>query len=289
MTISLVPTESFIDPSTNGLDFSSMSLSFQLSLNEISYCITDNSQGKYLAIVSYAFIEKKTIPEFIALIDQLFVQQSLLMNDFSKVMVSFKNNTANLIPKALYDANNLTAYLVFTKEEVSDQCILSDFIKETDAYNVYSLSQRIVNVIQKKFKNAIFIHHSTSYIQSVFKNYLKTEKADYVFTNINNNELEIIIIKQGILQLYNSYPFKMKEDFLYYLLFAMKQFSCDPSSTKVLIMGKIAEQSAIHQLLIKYIADVNFVVNFTPSDLYSLLNEIPEHYYFTLLNMHKCE
>ena len=289
MIISLNPTESYIDSSINECNFSRMSLSLQLSLNDVSFCITDNNQGNYLAIVCYAFTDKKTITELSDFIEQLFEHQVLLKKEFSQVIVSYKNNSATLVPKELYDANHLATYLAFSKENTVNQSVVSDFIKEIDAYNVYLLPQCIEKMIYGKFVNTKFVHNSTSLIQAVFSNYPNLENADNVFVNINNNELELIIIKQGKLQLFNSFCFKMKEDFLYYLLFTMKQFNCNSTNTELLLMGKIAEQSSIHQLLIKYIANVNFIKNSLPTNINTLLKEVPIHYYFTLLNLSKCE
>ncbi len=288
MAIPLNPTESYIDLSINEQDFSSISLSLQLSLNDISFCITDNSQANYLAIVCYVFTEKATTLTLCDFIKQLFEYQPLLKKEFSQVTVSYKNNSATLVPSELYDASQLSAYLAFMKEDTANQSVVSDFIKEIDAYNVYLLPQCIEKVIYNKFANAKFIHSSTSFIQGILSNYDKAENADKVFVNINNNELGLVIVKQGKFHVYNSFDFKMKEDFLYYLLFTMKQFNCNPDNAELILMGKIAEQSSIHQLLVKYIGDVDFAKNNLPVNLSTLLNEVPEYYYFTLSNLSKC-
>lgn len=288
MTISLNPTESYIDSSLNEQSFSSISLSLQLSLNDVSFCITNNSQDNYLAIVCYTFTEKTSVSGLADFLVQLFQHQDLLKKDFAQVFVSYKNNTATLIPTELFEENQLTTYLKFTSEDISDAINFSDFIKEIDAYNVYSIPQSIEKPIKMNFVNAKFIHNSTAFIQGVFNNKYVVGNADKVFVNINNNELEVIIVKGGKFYLYNCFQFKMKEDFLYYLLFAMKQFNCDPTSTEIIVMGKIAEQSPVHSLLLKYIAEVNFAKNTIESNLTTLLNETPVHYYFTLLNLNKC-
>ena len=288
MTISLNPTDSYIDSSLNEQSFSSISLSLQLTLNDVSFCITNNSQGNYLAIVCYTFTEKVSISGLADFLTQLFLHQDLLKKDFAHVFVSFKNNTATLIPTELFDVSQLTTYLKFATEDMPDTVNVFDFIKEIDAYNVYSIPQSIEKLIKMNFVTAKFIHNSTAFIQGVFNNKYVVGNTDKVLVNINNNELEVIIVKGSKFYLYNSFQFKMKEDFLYYLLFAMKQFNCDPANTELIVMGKIAEQSPIHSLLLKYIAEVNFAKNTIESNLTTLLNEAPEHYYFTLLNLSKC-
>ena len=224
MAITLNPTESYIDSSLNEQSFSSISLSLQLSLNDVSFTIIDNNQGNYLAIVAYNFPEKTSVSGLVDFLTQLFLHQDLLKKEFAQVFVSYKNNTATLIPTELFDENQLSTYLKFTTDDVPDANIVSDFIKEIDAYNVYSIPQSIEKLIKMNFVTAKFIHNSTAFIQGVFNNKYVVGNADKVFVNINNNELEVIIVKGSKFYLYNSFQFKMKEDFLYYLLFAMKQW-----------------------------------------------------------------
>ena len=159
MAITLNPTESYIDSSLNEQSFSSISLSLQLSLNDVSFSIKDNNQGNYLAIVAYNFPEKNSVSGLVDFLTQLFLHQDLLKKEFAHVFVSYKNNTATLIPTELFDENQLSTYLNFTTDDVPDANIVSDFIKEIDAYNVYSIPQSIEKLIKMNFVTAKFIHN----------------------------------------------------------------------------------------------------------------------------------
>ncbi|MEI6696538.1 MAG: DUF3822 family protein [Bacteroidota bacterium] len=289
MNTPLIPTETYIDSSIYEQTFVSLSLSLQLSLNELSFCIKDKVQDKCLAILNYAFIEKLTISGLLDVLQKLFIQQSLLQKEFSQVNVSYKNNTVKLLPKALFDVNQLPAYFSLTQEDTTDQIILHDFINEIEACSIYLLAKSIEKLIKKKFANAKFFHNSSCFIKAVFNNKIIENQKDMAFVNIMNNEFELIIFKKSVFQMYNSFRFKVKEDFIYYLLFALKQFNCDPGLTKLIVMGKIAEKSSIHQLLIKYIADVSFLPNTSLLNENTVLGEMPDYYYFTLLNLSKCE
>ncbi len=289
MNTPLNPTESYIDSSIYEQTYISLSLSLQLSFNELSFCIKDKVQDKCLAILSYSSIEKLTISGLLDLLQQLFIHQSLLQKEFSQVIFSYKNNTVKFIPKALFDVNQLPTYFSLTQEDTAEQIILHEFLNEIEAYSISLLPDSIEKLIKKKFTNVKFFHNSSCFIKSVYVMKMIEDQRDMAFVNIMNNEFELIIIKKTGFQMYNSFRFKVKEDFIYYLLFALKQFNCDPLLLKLIIMGKIAEKSSIHQLLIKYIADVSFLQNTSLPNKNTLLGEMPDYYYFTLLNLSKCE
>ena len=289
MNLPLIPTETYIDSSIYEQTFVSLSLSLQLSFNELSFCIKDREQDKCLAILSYSLLDKLTISGLSDVIQELFIQQSLLQKEFSQVNVSYKNNTVKLLPKALFDVNQLPANFSLTQEDTTDQIILHDFINEIEAYSIYLLPENIEKLIKKKFANAKFFHNSSCFIKAVYGYKIIEVQKDMAFVNIVNNEFELIILKKTGFQMYNSFRFKVKEDFIYYLLFTLKQFNCDPGLIKLIIMGKIAEKSSIHQLLIKYIADVSFLQNTSLMNENTILGEMPDYYYFTLLNLSKCE
>ncbi len=289
MTTSFTPTESYVNQQLSEQKFDSLSLSIQITINEVSFCVTDTKTENYLAIFNYTLAEKTDTNSLLEFFNQIFENQVLLNKTFTEVNVSFKNNTATLVPAELYDNEQLESYLAFIKlDNIAEYTISTDFIKEIDAYNIYALPKTIEKTVLSKFTNAKFVHQSTSFIKSIFINNSNLLNNNKVFVNKSNNEFELCIFKQAKFKLYNSFQFKTDEDFLYYLLFAMKQFECEPAQTEIVLTGKIAEQSSIHQLLKKYIAIVSFASTNCSNNLKSLLNEMPEYYYFTLLNLSKC-
>jgi len=42
-----------------------------------------------------------------------------------------------------------------------------------------------------------------------------------IYVNVSSNSFEIAVFGNGKFRLYNSFPFKKKEDFIYYILFVM--------------------------------------------------------------------
>jgi len=286
MTATLNPTEKYIDLTLNDQNFSLLSLSVQLSLKEFSFCI-NNQEGRCFAVESYSFSEKLSITDLNLFINELFQQESLFQHEYMHVFVSYKHSHASLIPAALFDAGNLTEYLSLIEDHPEEQTHMYDYISESDAYNVYIFPQQLYQSILSRFPLTRFIHHSTVFIKSIYFTYPSITE-NKVFVNVNNNEFELCIFKKSGLQLYNTFQFKTKEDLLYLLLFVMKHLGCDPSQHQVLLSGKIADDSAVYQLLYKYIKDIGFTEMKQSEAISTLLKDVAAYYYFTLLNLRLC-
>ena len=87
------------------------------------------------------------------------------------------------------------------------------------------------------------------------------EKAESqaVFVNVKNADFDMVIKKDGKLQFFNNFRFNTKDDFAYFLLFAMEQNSLSGQDTPVTFAGLILPSSEITELCKHYVRDIHFV------------------------------
>ena len=285
MTISLNPTENLFDPSINKQNYSSISLSVQLSLNYLSFSIIDNSQNKFLAIVNYTFPEKASPYKLAEFLTKLFEYENLLKKDFKNIIISYETIQSTLIPEELFDSNQLETYLKFQFTDIEDKSILHNFIENQKIYSVFAIPTCIYTVFQNNLSNYKIIHSAHSFIESIYKNFnSQSNFNNKIFVDIDNYSFGMLIFRNNKLLLNNNYGFKTKEDFIYYLLYTLKQLNIDIQSINLVLSGKIAINSSIFNLLSRYISNISFIENksyFTFSDA---LAKTPSHQYYKLLN-----
>ena len=85
------------------------------------------------------------------------------------------------------------------------------------------------------------------------------------------------------------FNFSNNEDILYYLLFTMEQFELNPLHAKLVIAAQIPASNELITSIKKYVKHVSFCVHNNSLNLTGDLLQLPQHYYFTLLNQHSCE
>lgn len=229
-----------------------LDLSIQLSLSGLSFCILERDSNTISALKHICF-EKKLNP--IALLDKLkhvFSTEKVLQNDFSNVYVIHENGLSTLVPKPLFNEDCLADYLKFNSKILKSDFITYDNIIINDSVNVYIPYVNINNFIYDKFGSFTFKHVSTLLIEQI----LLLEKhcnIPKIYVNVNDNLLDVIVVNNAKLILYNTFEYSTKEDFIYYILFTAEQLKLNPETLNLIFIGDINAKDDLYAITYKYI------------------------------------
>lgn len=241
--------------SSNNLN--NLELSIQLSLSGLSFCILNKDSNTIIEVKELRF-EKRLNPfEVLDELKVLFENESTLNNSFTNVTIVHNNDLSALVPEALFNKNHVADYLKFNSKILKSDFIAYDSILENSSVNVYVPYININNYIYDKFGTFIFKHISSVLIESI----LRIEKASTtpkVYIHVSLNHFEIIIIKEGKLELYNTFVYNSKEDFIYYILFTAEQLNLNPETLNLVFIGDITEDDEIYNIAYKYIRNISF-------------------------------
>lgn len=234
-----------------------LELSIQLSLSGLSFCILNKDSNTIIEVKELRF-EKRLNPfEVLDELKVLFENESTLNNSFTNVTIVHNNDLSTLVPEELFNKNHVADYLKFNSKILKSDFIAYDSILENSSVNVYVPYININNYIYDKFGTFIFKHISSVLIESI----LRIEKASTtpkVYIHVSLNHFEIIIIKEGKLELYNTFVYNSKEDFIYYILFIAEQLNLNPETLNLVFIGDITEDDEIYNIAYKYIRNISF-------------------------------
>ncbi len=236
-------------------------LSIQVSLNGLSFCIVDTLSNKVIQSETIVF-EKERNPHglqkgLIALIEK----HEIAKKTFDEVIVIHRNKLFSLVPKPLFDDNELANYLKFNTRILANDHIAFDEIESYEMINVYVPFTNVNNYIYDLFGEFIFKHSGTVMVESLLGNQNRN-KESICYVHIAHQQMEITVIQNKKLLLYNSFEFYTKEDFIYYLLFTFEQLKLDTESTPLKLFGDVEEGDRIYSISYEY---VNKVSIFAPS------------------------
>lgn len=146
--------------------------------------------------------------------------------------------------------------------------------------NVYVPFVHLNNYLFDVFGSFEYMHSSTVFIKTLLKETF-TNKQPLVFINVEKNFFQIIVLKNKKIELFNSFNYNTKEDFIYYILFAIEQLFLNTQKIQLIFSGTIDKNSELYNITSEYIKTIDFYVpNYTiPEDL-----NLNNHSYFTLLN-----
>lgn len=256
-------------------------LSIQVSLNGLSFCVFDTISNRILSAENSIFAKELTPYEVLKRLKQLIDANDIAHTQFSEVVVVHRNNLFGLVPKSLFDPNELANYLKFNAKILANDHLAYDVLESYDMINVYVPFVNVNNYIYDLFGEFTFKHSGTVMIESLLNGHTNV-KQTVCYGYVYDKQLDITVIAQKRLLLFNSFKFVTKEDFLYYLLFTLEQLKLDTESISLKLFGAIEEGDDIYEMCYQYINQVAIFIP-PPTD-HTYMEASEETIDFTVIN-----
>ncbi|HBK71916.1 MAG TPA: DUF3822 domain-containing protein [Flavobacteriaceae bacterium] len=261
-------------------------LSIQFSLDGFSFCILNKEKSTFIALYDYQFKEVNNSPQrLIENITSIFENEELLQHKYKSVHVTHVNDLYTLVPKPLFDENKLQAYVSYNNKVYPQDYLVFDEIKNQDIISVFIPYVNINNFLIDKFSAFDFNHNSKILIESLLSVY-KYSLTPQMFVHIDNNHFELIVITNKKLQLYNTFKFSTKEDFIYYVLFAAEQLKLNPEKFELVMLGNIQKDDELYSIAYTYIRNVSLLENRSKYKFDVSFTETDKRTYYTILNQY---
>ncbi len=206
----------------------------------------------------------------------------VLKHPYSHVSVQILNRKFTLAPIA-YTEKNVAELLEFNLGESYGGNIHKNLINSSICF-AYACEQELIGVIEKIFNTAVIKHTGASTIDLFLK--LAPFKNQDLFLNIHGSLIELAIKKNNDLLFYNIFKWDNNEDIVYFLLFTMEQFGLDPGKANISIAANRPVTDELFVFIKKYVRNIQFFVS---KAIDTKTENLPNHYYFNILNEHLCE
>jgi len=256
-------------------------LSIQVSLNGLSFCVFDTISNTILISDKIVFAKELTPYGVLKQLKQLLNRQDVQNNQFSEVVVVHRNNLFGLVPKALFNPDELANYLKFNTKILANDHLAYDELESYDMVNVFVPFVNINNYIFDLYGDFTFKHNGTVVVESLLNVHTNT-KQPVCYVYVHEKQIDITVMAQKRLLLFNSFKFVTKEDFVYYLLFTVEQLKLDVESISLKLFGDIEEDDDSYEMCYRYIKNVAI---FIPSfDHHAYSDIAKEAIDFTVIN-----
>jgi hypothetical protein len=262
-------------------------LSIQLNLDGLSFCILDPVREKYIAFESKSFPKDQIFDDYLDELEKYIQNTKLLNHKFKAVKLMWLSGKNTLIPNSYFNKDKLKSFFEFNQKLDDLDEIHYNELKYVDAYSIFVLPNQVANIFSKQFHNITYYNQQITFIdRSLYKHHTESKK---VIVNINTDFIDICIIEDGKLLLYNNFVYKTETDILYFILYVFDQFNLDTQHIELFLNGRIEKASSLYNQLHKFIKHLKF--DKLPSEFsYSYtFNKVPAHTFTNLFNLHLCE
>lgn len=269
-------------------------LSFQVNFELFRICVIDSDTNRCLFLEDYKLFDIYTTTDLLDQLDILFEDHVLIKAGFWKsITLGIKNTQFSLVPESLFEKEYLKEYLILntTLDREPDEEYHFFKQKQTEAINIFATNNRLTSWFNKMYplKQIRIIHHTSSMIEGILlqKDLAPSEKSVYIQVE---QYFLTITVKQGKKLIFcNSFTFNTSEDFVYFILFVFDQLELNPEKCPVVVFGEITHDSESFSKLYKYIRYLSFGSKPEFIRFGYQFDEVFDHRYFDLYNMHLCQ
>ncbi len=258
-------------------------LSIQINLNGLSFCILNRETNTIEFLKTITFENKLTPFEVLNRLKDELSSNTVYSEDFGAIMVIHQNELASLVPKMLYNPDNKADYLKFNSKILRTDFITEDELIINDSINIYVPYVNINNYIFDTVGEFVYKHSSSILIETILQQE-KTSENSMVYINCNKSTIELLVVNNGKLQLFNVFEYHSKEDFIYYVLFVFEQLKLDVESTVIKLSGNIDKDDELYSILYTYVRHIEFISTEIKFTISNSIENINLHRNFLILN-----
>ena len=251
-------------------------MTIQCSLGGLSFALLDAETQTLVALECYQSDLLADSNDLFRTLERALEDKGLNNKSFASVTFITDNRYCSLIPEPLFNEADQAKYLDFAFQIPDAYTIVSERLVSAQCFNVFALPTALKDKLTGKWPNIRITHSSSIFVDSN----MKSEDNNGVFVNVRNRDFDLLVKKEGKLHFFNNYKFNTKEDFAYFLLFAMEQNGLSGQDTLVRFSGLIRPASDIIDLCGRYVRDIRFVEDPHTLQVSKALDEVPFQYYY---------
>jgi hypothetical protein len=257
-----------------------------ISSSEFSLALLDKTQNKFLALEVFQNPEpeKNNFSWLVTIPDKSILLKNY---NFKNVSVGIQNRQTTLVPSALFNEDDAAKYFHFNFNQ-DDATVLSEAVHGFDAVNVFGVPKLLAETMKHLFNGYHLHHHATALLNGIHLSFKKSGEK-FFFLNIRKENIDIVVTEGKQLIFFNSFNYKSIDDLMYYVMFTCDRLQMNPETLSMVLMGEVERESAVYNLLYKYIRNLSFASRQDIFNFSYVFKEIPSHFYFNLFSLALCE
>lgn len=269
----------FIDRDFNSKQIKNNRLSIQLRPDGFSFAQIDSFNNKLVWLQDYdvpPLIGDEAVYqcEKISLrFEQVLAEQNLMVQNYKEVVVSLENNLFTLIPEALFENKKSRDYLEHLHQLPENVLVKTNHLASLGVHTSFAIYAPLYYSLIDNFAD-FKLKHSTTLMLNQALLVQKQIKGKAVYIHMANKQFYALAFNEKQLLFSNTFGFKTKEDFIYFVVLIYQQVDFDLEQIPLYLSGNINRSSSLYHLVYKYVRNLRFY----PESLreWSLGKDIPK-------------
>lgn len=278
----------FIDKSFDPEQTNLYHLSIQISLDGFSFAILDIPKGKYTVLKSTNFFLKRPRLLFMK-VRELMTEDEHLNLKYKSIEIVYSSENFTLVPQAFYQQGAADKFFGFNHEIERGFMVDKTLLTKAEAWCIFNIPENLKEFLVLKYPKATVRHNLYPLVERALKENKNFPERKQVHLNFFRSYFELIVLSGTKLQLCNQFNYSGENDISYFVLYVFDQLKLPPDTTELVIHGQMQQTDPIYQTFKKYIRKTSFARPTTLFNYSYTFNQLPDHYFTSLLDLYKCE
>jgi len=278
----------FIDKTFDNTQTHLYHLSIQISLDGFYFSVLDIPRGKYVVLNGHHFFLKRA-RLLLKHVRDVFESDEILNHDFKSVEILYSTRKFTLVPQAFYSRISSEKYLWFNNIVEKGFTIGKLHFPNAGCWCLFDIPQNLSEYFASKFPGCPIRHSLFPLVEGELKKNHSSSGKGQVHLNFSRDSFEMVVTNGPKLIQCNIFSYKTERDILFHVLYTFDQLKLSPEDTELILHGQIPQVSPVYHLFKKYVRRTSFARLDTTFQYSYTFNQLPEHYFTSLLSVYKCE
>jgi len=267
-----------IDPTFDPSTSINCNLLIRVGINSFSYAILDKETNKIVAVFDEQECESASNT-----LNECLINDSRLGLTFNEIKLSIYTENNISIPNALYNHDELKLHTAFFTQPYAAN-LYTTAHPNFGFTSVFSFSKVTDEIISQFFTNSKKYQPNAALLK-LAENTAETS----LLLDFAAGSIYILYLKEKQVVFQQCYEIENVEEFNYYLLLIINQLAINASDIPVYVSGIIHDNDEKYNCLKQYFSTVHFLSFIDLNVDQQILEDMPAHYYTTLLALNECE
>ncbi len=263
-------------------------LSIELSPGGFSYCVLDTERFKYTLLESFRVENKSGYSITADFLEYIAKEKKFLTAYYQRISLSLLSQGVTLVPAELFSYLEKGKFIDFNVYPDKDYEVKVDKLNNLSAYALYPFPKVLLQKVNYLFPGCRIRHISTSLIENILYMVRYGRFSPQLVLSVQEDQFQMMIFDNSNLVFYNLFSYKTVDDLFYYLFFVLEQLELQAEKLDAMLYGEVSIESELYKKIRLYVKSVSFGPRSELFKYSDCFDDIPHHYYFSLLNLNSC-
>jgi len=267
-----------VDPEFDPANAADCVLLMKITTDSFSYAIIDRNTRQLNAVYDY-----QECGDTAEALSSRLKTDSYLAIPFQEIKASIYTESTISVPDELYETGNLNDYAKFFPVEQSNN-LYTQKVDHFGFKSIFTLDKSMDETINSSLSNCRLFDQNAPLLALA-----RHRSAEALGLDFTAGSFNAVYTKAGKLIFQKQFEIENSEEFNYYLLFIINQLKVNITDTAVFVSGIVHADDANYSCLAKYFKAIDFIDAPAIETDNKILDDMPAHYYSSLLALDLCE